>query len=340
MEASGHPILVQSEKRGRMARILVTGGAGYIGAHTVYFLLRAGHEVIVVDNLCRGHRRYVDPARLRVLDIRETRPLAKLLRQEAIDAVIHFAAYAYVGESMEKPEIYFDNNVAGTVSLLNAMTETGVRYLVFSSSAAVYGVPREVPIPEDNPVAPVNPYGESKAMVERMLAWMDRCRGLRSISLRYFNACGVEPGSGLGEEHDPETHLIPLVLRAARTGEPVTIFGDDYATPDGTCIRDYVHVSDLATAHLAALDWLLQGGPSEVFNVGTGKGHSVMEVVRTAETVVGKQVPYQIGPRRLGDPPVLVASPEKIQRTLNWRPVYTRLEDMIRTAWEFEKTRN
>lgn len=323
-----------------MAKILVTGGAGYIGSHTTYFLLKHGFDVVVVDNLSRGHRRNVDPARLRVVDIRDTSSLVRILHQEQVQAVVHFAAYIAVGESMEKPVEYFANNVGGTIALIEAMRQAGVNKMVFSSSAAVYGTPSQVPIPEDAPFQPVSPYGESKATVERILSWLDTCAGFRSISLRYFNACGAEPGSGLGEEHDPETHLIPLLLRAVRTGQPVTIFGDDYDTPDGTCIRDYVHVSDLAVAHVLAVERLLEGGGSDAFNVGTGQGHSVWEVVRAVEKVTGQKVPCVVGPRRPGDAPVLVASPAKITRTLGWEPQYTSLEEIVRTAWEFEQTRH
>jgi UDP-glucose-4-epimerase GalE len=208
---------------------------------------------------------------------------------------------------------------------------------VFSSTAAVYGTPATVPIPEDLPFAPVNPYGESKVLVEKMLAWMDRGPGLRSIALRYFNACGSDPDSGLGEEHSPETHLIPLLLRAVVTGQPITIFGDDYETPDGTCIRDYIHVTDLATAHVAAIEQLLAGGGSDTFNVGTGAGHSVLEVMRAVEKVTGEKVPHHIGPRRAGDPPILVANSDKLKRTLGWKPKFAELADIVATAWQFEK---
>jgi UDP-glucose-4-epimerase GalE len=261
------------------------------------------------------------------------------MQQSAFDAVIHFAAYIAVGESTQKPELYFMNNVSGSISLCTAMQTAGVKRLVFSSTAAVYGTPERVPIAEDFPYAPVSPYGESKVMVEKILDWLDQYTGLHSICLRYFNACGAEPGSGLGEEHDPETHLIPLLLRAIESGKPMTIFGDDYATPDGTCIRDYIHVSDLARAHIAALDSLLQGGESDKFNVGTGTGKSVLEVVRAVEDVTGKRVPYVIGPRRPGDPPELVANSDKLQTILGWQPRYLELRDIVETAWEFERSR-
>jgi UDP-glucose 4-epimerase len=320
-------------------KILVTGGAGYIGSHTVNLLLKQGYDVIVVDNLSRGYAHNVDPQRLRTLNLSDTGALEKLLRDERCDAVIHFAAYIAVGESMTVPELYFSNNSCGTLSLLTAMLRAGVRHLVFSSTAAVYGMPEQTPILETFPYAPVNPYGESKVMVEKMLAWFDRIHELRSISLRYFNASGADPEGRLGEEHDPETHLIPLILRAIKTGTPITVFGEDYPTPDGTCIRDYIHVNDLAQAHIVAIESLMSGGPSGAFNVGTGVGHSVRETIRTAEEVTGRKVPFAVGPRREGDPPVLVANSEKLQRTLGWKPQFADLRDIVATAWNFEKNR-
>jgi UDP-glucose-4-epimerase GalE len=256
-----------------------------------------------------------------------------------VDAVIHFAAFIAVGESTVKPELYFANNVSGSLSLFTAMVRAGVRRLVFSSTAAVYGMPERSPITEDFPFAPINPYGESKVMVEKMLRWFDAIHGLRSICLRYFNASGAAPDGHWGEEHEPETHLIPLMLRAVKTGKPLTIFGDDYPTPDGTCIRDYIHVLDLAEAHVAALESLTGGGVSDRFNAGTGRGHSVLEVVRAVEEVTGRKVPYGIGPRREGDPPTLVADSGKLQRTLGWRPKHADLREIVASAWEFEKKR-
>jgi UDP-glucose-4-epimerase GalE len=318
-----------------LAKILVTGGAGYIGSHTRYFLEKQGHSVIVVDNLSRGHREAVPDQILHVLDTRDTKGLTALLEKERVDAVIHFAAYIAVGESTQVPELYFENNVSGSLSLFTAMLEAGVNKLVFSSTAAAYGIPETVPIREDEPIAPINPYGESKVMVEKILEWLDRYRGFRSIRLRYFNACGAEPKAGLGERHDPETHLIPLILRAVQTGQPVTLFGEDYPTPDGTCIRDYIHVSDLAEAHISALNHLMSGGASDVFNVGTGHGHSVKEVVTAVERVTGKQVPRTMGPRREGDPPSLVADSSKLQSQLGWKPNRADLEQIVRDAWKF-----
>ena len=320
-----------------MARILVTGGAGYIGSHTVYFLRKRGHSVVVVDNLSRGDRTNVPEEVLRVVDLRDTAEITSILKEEGCEAVIHFAAYISVGESTKAPELYFANNVGGSSSLFEAMQQAGVNKLVFSSTAAAYGNPPRVPITEDQPIAPINPYGDSKVMVERMIELLDRYRGFRSIRLRYFNACGAEPEAGLGERHDPETHLIPLVLRAVLTGEPVTVFGEDYDTPDGTCIRDYIHVSDLAEAHIKAVEHLLHNGAEAVFNVGTGLGHSVREVLSAVETVSGRKVPYVSGPRREGDPPRLVADSQKLQRTLAWKPVRADLERIIADAWQFAR---
>ncbi len=292
---------------------------------------------MVVDNLSRGHRDAVPSEILHDFDIRDTDRLKHLLAHERVDAVVHFAAYISVGESTEVPELYFANNVGGSLSLLEAMLGVGVKRVVFSSTAAAYGVPQRVPIVEDEPSAPINPYGESKVMVETILEWLDRYRDLRSIRLRYFNACGAEPDAGLGERHDPETHLIPLILRAVLTGNPVTIFGDDYATADGTCIRDYIHVSDLAEAHVFALEHLLNEGASNVFNVGTGSGHSVKEVLAAVERVTGKPVPYKMGPRREGDPPSLVADSQKIQTTLGWHPKRADLDRIVGDAWSFAR---
>jgi len=318
-------------------RILITGGAGYIGAHTARLLLQRGYRVTVVDDLSRGYRHNVETPDFHKLQVQQTDRLAEVL--DGHDAVIHFAAYISVGESMQAPELYFANNTAGSLSLLTAMLRAGVKHLVFSSTAAVYGIPQTSPILESFPIAPVNPYGESKVMVETLLKWFDLIHGLRSVCLRYFNASGADPAGGLGEEHDPETHLIPLMLRAAVTGKPLTVFGDDYDTPDGTCIRDYIHVNDLAAAHILAVEALLAGAPSDQFNVGTGRGHSVMEMLRGVEEATGQKVPYIIGARREGDSPALVANPDKLRHALEWEPRYTDLRDIISTAWEFERRR-
>jgi UDP-glucose 4-epimerase len=322
-----------------MPKVLVTGGAGYIGSVTAHFLKRRGYGVVIVDDLSRGYEHNIRGLSFHKLHLSETGPLADLLSSERVDAVIHFAAHSMVGESVKKPELYFLNNTGGSASLLSAMIQAGVKRLVFSSTAAVYGTPKVVPIPEDLPFAPVNPYGESKVLVEKMLRWMDECSGLRSMALRYFNACGSDPESGLGEEHEPETHLIPLLIRAVVSGQPITIFGDDYETADGTCIRDYIHVTDLAEAHVVAIEKLLTGGGSDVFNVGTGAGHSVLQVMRAVEAVTGQKVPHEIGARRAGDPPALVANSDKLKRTLGWKPKFPELEDIVNTAWQFEKKR-
>ena len=334
-------MLIQSgvTSANRKKRILVTGGAGYIGSTTTLLLLDSGYDVVVVDDLSRGHRDNVDPQRLRVFNILDTDALTKLFVDEPCDAVIHFAAYIAVGESMKDPGIYFHNNVAGSLSLFTAMVRANVKAAVFSSTAAVYGMPAKIPIPEDLPYAPVNPYGESKVMVEKILGWYDLIHGLRSVCLRYFNASGAEPQGRVGERHDPETHLIPLMFRAIQTGEPMTLFGEDYDTPDGTCIRDYIHVSDLAQAHILAVKSLLDGGPSNRFNVGTGNGFSVLEVLRAVEKVTGQKVPHKFGPRREGDPPLLVADSSRLQQSLGWKPVHSDIDTIVATAWKFANGR-
>jgi len=318
----------------------VTGGAGYIGSHTVRLLLRQGYDVAIVDNLSKGYKHNVPGGRLYKLDLAETSALTEVLRQTECEAVIHFAAFIAVGESMREPERYFVNNVGGTLSLLTAMVRAGVKHLVFSSSAAVYGDPQASPILEIFPIHAVNPYGESKVMTETLLRWFDQIHHLTSVSLRYFNASGASPDGNLGEEHDPETHLVPLLLRAVLTGKPVTVFGADYDTPDGTCIRDYIHVDDLAQAHILALEHLSGGGASDHFNVGTGTGHSVMETIRAVEEVTGQKVPYVVGPRREGDPPALVAASEKLRTKLGWKPQYTELRTIVEHAWNFARQRS
>jgi UDP-glucose-4-epimerase GalE len=318
-------------------KILVTGGAGYIGSHTVRLLLDQGYDVAIVDDLSKGHKHNVPPGRLFQINLLETAALSELMKQFRPEAVIHFAAFIAVGESMKDPGKYFRNNVAGSLSLLDAMVANGVRHVVFSSTAAVYGNPASSPILETFPIQPVNAYGESKVMVETLLRWYDAIHSLTSVCLRYFNASGADPDGRLGEEHEPETHLIPLMLRAVATGNPVTIFGDDYPTPDGTCIRDYIHVNDLALAHILAVEHLLGGGASDQFNVGTGTGHSVLEMLRAVEKVTGEKVPHTIGPRRDGDPPALVACPDKLRTKLGWTPRYTSLETIVEHAWNFAR---
>ena len=316
---------------------MVTGGAGYIGSHTARMLLRRGYDVTVVDDLSRGYRHNVETPDFHQMRVQQTDRLAEVLAGH--DAVIHFAAFISVGESMHAPEMYFENNTAGSLSVAMAMLRAGVKHLVFSSTAAVYGIPQTSPIPEDAAILPVNPYGESKVMVETVLRWFDSIHGLRSVCLRYFNACGADPEGGLGEEHDPETHLLPLMLRAVATGEPFTVFGNDYDTPDGTCIRDYIHVNDLAEAHILALEALLAGGRSDQFNVGTGSGHSVLEMIRSVEEVTARKVPYLTGARREGDPPALVANADKLRRVLGWKPKYEAVREIVATAWRFEEGR-
>jgi UDP-glucose 4-epimerase len=318
--------------------VLVTGGAGYIGSVAVEMLLDAGHSVVVYDNLIKGHRGAVDSRATFVEgDLADLPLLEKTLRGEQVNAVMHFAAHSLVGESMEDPGKYFDNNVCAGLTLLEAMGLTGVNILVFSSSCATYGMPQGDYIKEGDPQNPINPYGESKLLYERMLRWFGELKGLKYISLRYFNAAGAS--AKFGEVHDPETHLIPLVLQVAlgqRTH--VQIFGDDYPTPDGTAIRDYIHVIDLAQAHLLALDWLVGGGESGAFNLGNGAGFSVKEVVEAARQVTGHAIPAQVGPRRPGDPPRLVASSEGgIKSKLGWQPEYPDLAGIIKTAWDWHR---
>jgi UDP-glucose 4-epimerase len=315
--------------------ILVTGGAGYIGSVATELLLNAGHRVVVFDNLIKGHRGAVDPrARFVEGDVADLPLVESALRDNDIDAVMHFAAHSLVGESMEDPIKYFDNNVSASITLVEAMLRAGVKMMVFSSTAAVYGMPQSIPIKETDPTEPINPYGESKLVFERMLRWFDEIHGLKYVSLRYFNAAGAS--EKFGEIHDPETHLIPLTLQVALGQRPfVQIYGDDYPTPDGTPIRDYIHVIDLSQAHILALNWLAQGGESRIFNLGNGEGFSVRQVIEVARQVTGHPIPAQVGPRRPGDPPVLVASSEEIVRQLGWKPRYPALADIVRSAWDW-----
>lgn len=325
-------------------RILVTGGAGYVGSHAVLALKRAGYEVVILDNLVYGHRDLVEDV-LQVPfvegDVADRRLVEGLLREHDVRAVMHFAAYAYVGESAADPGKYYANNVAGTISLLEAMRAAGVDRLVFSSTCAVYGVAQELPIPENHPLEPINPYGAGKLMVEHMLQDYDAAYGLRSVRLRYFNAAGADPGGRLGEDHDPETHLIPLVLLTALgRRQQVSIFGFDHPTGDGTCIRDYIHVSDLAEAHVLALGYLEQGGATAAFNLGNGSGFSVNEVIEAARRVTGREIPTEIAPARPGDPPELVGSAAHARNALGWRPRFPGIDEIISHAWAWHRQRH
>jgi UDP-arabinose 4-epimerase len=313
--------------------VLVIGGAGYIGSHAARALKRAGHEVIIFDNLCTGYEFLAAGFELVKGDMLDGAALAKVMPRA--DAVMHFAAHAYVGESGTNPRKYFRNNVEGGLSLLNAALDAGVKKVIYSSTCAVYGEPAKVPIAEDTPRQPVNPYGVSKLFVEQALEAYDRAYGFRFASLRYFNAAGADESGEIGELHDPETHLIPLALRAAAgLGPELNVFGSDYPTPDGTCVRDYIHVNDLAAAHVKALDHLAAGRESFAVNVGTGSGHSVQEVISAVEEITGKRVPHKIGPRRPGDPPALVANPAKAQALLQWKATRS-LREIVATAWKW-----
>jgi len=317
--------------------ILVTGGAGYVGSHACKALAGAGYRPVVYDNLSRGHRAAVLWGPLVEGDLHDTGRLVEALRSHHVTAVMHFAAFAYVGESVSRPELYYRNNVVGTLALLEAMRETGVATIVFSSTCAVYGVPEALPIRETTAKAPLSPYGETKLAIERALHWYGGAHGMRYAALRYFNAAGADLDGQIGEEHDPETHLIPLILRAALgRGDPLQIFGTDYPTPDGTAIRDYIHVADLADAHVRALAHLAAGGDSLQLNLGTGSGHSVREVVAAVERIAGRPVPRQEAPRRAGDPPELVADPALVFARLGWRPAHSDLDTIIRTALAWE----
>jgi len=320
-------------------RILLTGGAGYIGSHTAKALTQCGYEPIVLDNLSTGHRWAVQWGPLVKGDVGDAILLDRVLREYSIGAVVHFAANAYVGESMTNPRKYFHNNVVNALTLLDAMLATGVQSIVFSSTCATYGIPECVPITEDHPQRPVNPYGESKLFIERALRWYDQAYGLKSVALRYFNAAGADPDGTLGEIHTPETHLIPLVLETALDNRSlVNIYGTDYPTPDGTAIRDYIHVTDLAEAHAAALRYLERGGTSTAINLGTGSGYSVRQVIATAERVTGRAVVAHHCARREGDPAVLVARVQRAPEMLGWRPKVSDLESIVGTAWEWHSS--
>ncbi len=320
--------------------VLVLGGAGYVGSHAVYQLIDQGMDVVVVDNLENGHRQAVHPnATFYEGDIRDANFLDSVFENESIDEVLHFAANSLVGESMENPLKYFDNNVYGTQVLLKAMTKHGVKNIVFSSTAATYGEPEAVPITETMPTHPTNTYGETKLTMEKMMKWTSLAHDLNFVSLRYFNVAGARATGEIGEDHRPESHLVPIILQAALgQREEITVFGDDYDTPDGTCIRDYIHIEDLVNAHLLALDYLRNGGENDVFNLGSSQGFSVNEMISTARSVTGKDIPVKIGPRRSGDPSILVASTEKATRILGWNPVNTSITKIIEDAWNWHST--
>ena len=319
--------------------ILVLGGAGYIGSHTALELVKAGNEVVIADNLVTGYRKAIpEGAKFYEGDLRDSDFLDNLFHQEKIDAVIHFAAYSLVGESVTNPLKYYDNNLYGTKVLLEAMVKNNVGKIVFSSTAATYGEPENIPILESDRTCPTNPYGETKLAMEKMFKWTAEAHGLRYVSLRYFNACGADESGTIGEAHNPESHLIPLILQVPNgKRETISIYGTDYDTPDGTCIRDYIHVTDLAQAHILAVQYLNNGGESDIFNLGNGVGYSVREVIETARKVTGHPIPATESSRRAGDPARLVASSEKAKKILGWKPVHDSLEEIIASAWNWHK---
>lgn len=319
--------------------ILVLGGAGYIGSHTVYELIDNGEDVAVIDNLLTGHEEAVHPkARFYKGDIRDREFLDEVLKKEKPDAVIHFAACSLVGESMEKPLKYYDNNLCGTKILLDSMVANGIDKIVFSSTAATYGEPERIPILETDKTEPTNTYGETKLSMEKMFKWVGKAHGLRYVSLRYFNACGAHNSGIIGEDHNPESHLIPLILQVPNgKREFISIYGGDYDTKDGTCVRDYIHVRDLAQAHILAVKYLQNGNKSEIFNLGNGIGFTVKEVIDTARKVTSHPIPAKITPRRAGDPAQLIASSEKAKEILGWKPEHNSLEEIISTAWNWHK---
>lgn len=320
--------------------ILITGGAGYIGSHTVKALKKKGYFTVVYDNLSSGHE-YASKGDIFIKgDIFDSNLLADTIKKYDIDSIIHFAAYSLVGESMTNPKKYYTNNVQGTLNLLNTMLENNINKIVFSSTAAVYGEPKNIPITEDCPKDPTNVYGKTKLMIENMLEDYSKAYALKYIALRYFNACGADPQGDIGEDHNPETHLIPLVLQTcAGKRESIKIFGQDYPTKDGTCIRDYIHVNDLASAHVLALEALQKGHKSEVYNLGNGNGFSVAEIIDTAEKVAGIEIKKEFTGRRSGDPAILIASSDKIKKALGWNPEYTDISKIIQTAWNWHKNR-
>lgn len=320
--------------------VLVLGGAGYIGSHAVDRLVEKGYDVAVVDNLVTGHRAAVNAkARFYEGDVRDQAFLDGVFDKEDIEGVIHFAAFSVVPESMKKPLKYFDNNTAGMVSLLEVMNKHNVKKIVFSSTAATYGEPKQIPIKETDPQVPTNPYGESKLMMEKIMRWSDEAYGIKFVALRYFNVAGAKEDGSIGEDHHPETHLVPIILEvAAGERDQLAIFGDDYPTKDGTNVRDYVHVVDLADAHILALEYLKAGHDSDAFNLGSSTGFSNKEMLEAARKVTGKEIPAKMAPRRAGDPSTLIAASNKARKTLNWQPRFDNVEDIIRTAWNWKQT--
>ncbi|GAE28409.1 UDP-glucose 4-epimerase [Halalkalibacter wakoensis JCM 9140] len=318
---------------------MITGGAGYIGSHTVRYFSEVNEEVIVVDNLQSGHRKSVDVKHFYELDLREKEALNNVFKRHSIEAVIHFAANSLVGESMDKPYDYYHNNVYGMMCLLDVMKKHKVGKMVFSSTAAIYGEPTSIPILEGEDTTPTNPYGETKLAMEKMMKWFDQGYGVKYVSLRYFNAAGAHESGEIGEDHKPETHLIPLVLEVPLgKRETISIFGDDYPTEDGTCIRDYIHVMDIASAHYAALEYLRKGHSSDAFNLGNGMGYSVKEVIDVARNITEHSLPVEMKARRLGDPAILIASSEKAQTKLDWKPRFPTLEKIMLDAWNWHRT--
>ena len=319
--------------------VLVCGGAGYIGSHTVYQLINADEKVVIVDNLQTGHREAINKkAKFYEGDIRNAEVLNKIFTENKIETVIHLAANSLVGESVEKPLMYFNNNIYGMQILLESMVRNCVNKIVFSSTAAVYGEPEKVPIEETDRTEPTNPYGESKLIMEKMMKWISRANGLNFVSLRYFNAAGAVESGEIGEDHSPETHLIPLILQVPLgKSDYITIFGNDYPTPDGTCLRDYIHVLDLADAHILAIKYLRAGGKSNIFNLGNEQGFSVKDIIVAAEKVTGQKIKTKIGSRRAGDPAQLIASSNKAKKILHWLPKFTNIEKIIETAWKWHK---
>lgn len=323
-----------------MRDVLVTGGAGYIGSHAVRELDRAGYRPITVDNLSEGHREAVTVGELEIGDLADEGFLTSVFEKYQVAAVMHFASRCYVGESVENPQRYYEENVGNALTLLRVMLCQRINRFILSSTCATYGQPLQIPISEEHPQDPVNPYGESKFFIERILRQYDRAYGMQFVSLRYFNAAGASLDGLIGEAHDPETHLIPLILKVARESSGnLKVFGDDYPTDDGTCVRDYIHVEDLAAAHVIGLQWLEQGGKSDFFNLGTGSGYTVLQMIRIAEDVTGKNVPFEVGPRRDGDPPELIADPSKALDVLGWKAQHSDLKTILETSWRWEMTR-